>query len=78
MVGFAAETDDLLLRAEHKLRQKRLDMIIANRVGGEACAIGADHADAYVLIPGQDPEKLEYATKSHLARTIFDRLLALD
>ena len=78
VVGFAAETDDLLLRAEHKLRQKRLDMIIANRVGGEACAIGADHADAYVLIPGQDPEKLEYATKSHLARTIFDRLLALD
>ncbi|HOH28252.1 MAG TPA: bifunctional phosphopantothenoylcysteine decarboxylase/phosphopantothenate--cysteine ligase CoaBC [Candidatus Hydrogenedentes bacterium] len=78
VVGFAAESEDLLLKAAHKLRQKRLDMIIANTIGGEDCAIGADHADAYILVPGQEPEKLEHAEKSRLAKIIFDRLLALD
>ncbi len=46
-VGFAAETDDLLDNARAKLVQKRLDMIVANQVGG---AWGFDTDDNAVTV----------------------------
>jgi phosphopantothenoylcysteine decarboxylase/phosphopantothenate--cysteine ligase len=42
LVGFAAESDDLEANARSKLRDKGLDLIVANRVGGPFDAIGSD------------------------------------
>ncbi len=42
LVGFAAESDDLEANALSKLRDKGLDLIVANRVGGPFDAIGSD------------------------------------
>ena len=75
VIGFAAESEEVLSRGEQKLREKRLDMLIANTVGGAECAIGADTANAYILLPGNKPETLAQAEKSDIARIIFDRLL---
>ncbi len=42
LIGFAAESDDLEANAPGKLRDKGLDLIVANRVGGPFDAIGSD------------------------------------
>ncbi|HEX2221073.1 MAG TPA: bifunctional phosphopantothenoylcysteine decarboxylase/phosphopantothenate--cysteine ligase CoaBC [Candidatus Limnocylindria bacterium] len=42
IVGFAAESDDLEANAVGKLRDKGLDLIVGNRVGGPFDAIGSD------------------------------------
>ena len=42
LVGFAAESDDLEANALSKLRDKGLDLIVANRVGGPFDAVGSD------------------------------------
>jgi len=42
LIGFAAESDDLEMNALSKLRDKGLDLIVGNRVGGPFDAIGSD------------------------------------
>jgi phosphopantothenoylcysteine decarboxylase / phosphopantothenate---cysteine ligase len=42
LIGFAAESDDLEMNALGKLRDKGLDLIVGNRVGGPFDAIGSD------------------------------------
>jgi phosphopantothenoylcysteine decarboxylase/phosphopantothenate--cysteine ligase len=42
LIGFAAESDDLEANALSKLRDKGLDLIVGNRVGGPFDAIGSD------------------------------------
>ena len=42
LIGFAAESDDLEANARSKLRDKGLDLIVGNRVGGPFDAIGSD------------------------------------
>ena len=42
LIGFAAESDDLEVNALSKLRDKGLDLIVGNRVGGPFDAIGSD------------------------------------
>ena len=49
MVGFAAETDDLLANAAEKLRRKGLDLIVLNDVGAPGVGMGADDNAITVL-----------------------------
>jgi phosphopantothenoylcysteine decarboxylase/phosphopantothenate--cysteine ligase len=42
LIGFAAESDDLEMNALGKLRDKGLDLIVGNRVGGPFDAVGSD------------------------------------
>ena len=76
-VGFAAETDDLIDNAAAKLEAKRLDLIVANPVGGEQSAFGSDQNEATLLAPGQVPEPLPRLSKRELADRILDRVIVL-
>ncbi|HNR31566.1 MAG TPA: bifunctional phosphopantothenoylcysteine decarboxylase/phosphopantothenate--cysteine ligase CoaBC [Candidatus Hydrogenedentes bacterium] len=76
-VGFAAETEDLLDHARNKLRDKRLDLIVANAVGGAACAIGADRVDAHLLAASGAVRDLPGVSKEALAEALFDEIAAL-
>ena len=49
VVGFAAETDDLLANAAGKLRRKGLDLIVLNDVGAPGVGMGADDNAVTVL-----------------------------
>jgi phosphopantothenoylcysteine decarboxylase/phosphopantothenate--cysteine ligase len=49
LVGFAAESDDLEANATGKLRDKGLDLIVANRVGGPFDAIGSEENKVVVF-----------------------------
>ena len=73
LVGFAAETDEVLERAKEKLERKGLDLIVANRVSGDEDAMGADASRAWI-IDSNATEALPVLEKGVLAGRILDRL----
>lgn len=66
-IGFALEDKDLRGRAEKKLRDKNLDMIVANT----PAAIGCDRACVQIKRPGEKWLKLPRATKAAIAKRII-------
>ncbi len=67
LVGFALEDKDLRANAERKMREKRLDMIIANTPG----AIGADTATLHIKTIDSDWVGISAARKTSSARRII-------
>lgn len=74
LVGFAAETDDVLANAAVKLRRKNLDFIIANDVSEPGAGFDVDTNRAVILEPDADPEELPLMAKDTLALQILERV----
>ena len=73
MVGFAAETNDLIAHAKDKLKAKGLDLIVANDVTMEGAGFGSDQ-NAAVLIDRQGGmTELSLMSKRALADAILNR-----
>jgi phosphopantothenoylcysteine decarboxylase/phosphopantothenate--cysteine ligase len=72
VVGFAAETDDLLGNAQQKLRAKRLDLIVLNDVSRADIGMGADDNEVTVIDADGIVEVIERAPKSVVAARILD------
>lgn len=49
LIGFAAESGDIVERARQKMKRKGAHLIVANRIGGGDSAFGADRAAIHVL-----------------------------
>jgi phosphopantothenoylcysteine decarboxylase/phosphopantothenate--cysteine ligase len=77
IVGFAAETGDLEAAGRHKLRSKRLDLIVVNEVGREGTGFGSETNSAMLLSSAGEDEPLRTWTKRELASAICDRLAKL-
>lgn len=77
LVGFAAETDDLAANAKKKLREKNLDMIVANDVTQEGSGFDGDTNIATIVDRSGASRALPLMTKDELADRILDHLLAL-
>lgn len=69
IVGFAAETEEVVKSAKQKLQQKKMDMIIANQVGG-AMGMGSDENEVTV-IHSQHEITLPRASKQKLAQQLI-------
>jgi phosphopantothenoylcysteine decarboxylase/phosphopantothenate--cysteine ligase len=77
MVGFAAETNDLIAHAKDKLKAKGLDLIVANDVTTLGGGFGSDQ-NAAVLIDRQGGmTELPLMPKRALADAILSRAQAL-
>ena len=70
IVGFALEEKNLRANAEKKLKEKNLDMIIANT----PAAIGSVKSSVQIKTPARKWLKLPYATKTTIAKKIVDLL----
>ena len=77
LVGFAAETADLLANAESKLRAKHLDLIVANDVSAPGVGFGHDTNAVTLLRPDADPVSVELRDKRAIARSILDVVVEL-
>jgi phosphopantothenoylcysteine decarboxylase / phosphopantothenate---cysteine ligase len=77
LVGFAAESEDLLANAEKKLAAKHVDLLVANVVGLPGRGFDADENEVVLLAPGVQPESVERASKTVVAGRILDRVAAL-
>ncbi len=72
-IGFAAETENLIQHASEKLRQKSLNMIIANQVGLSNQGFNSDF-NAVEIISSDSTISLPRARKSELARLIIKNI----
>jgi phosphopantothenoylcysteine decarboxylase/phosphopantothenate--cysteine ligase len=77
LVGFAAETDDLTANAQKKLREKNLDMVVANNVAEEGSGFDGDTNVATIVDRIGAVRSLPLMSKDDLADCIFDHYLAL-
>ncbi len=74
LVGFAAETENLLANAHDKLRRKGCDLVVANDVSRDD--IGFDGAENEVTLIFRDgePESIAKMDKESLASLILERI----
>ena len=74
VVGFAAETTDLVQNANSKLRRKNADIIIANNVAGDNGAFGSDLNQVTILQLGTEPVQWSKMTKIEVAIKLIQLL----
>jgi phosphopantothenoylcysteine decarboxylase/phosphopantothenate--cysteine ligase len=75
VVGFAAETRDLLAAAREKLARKGCDLVVANDVSGTRTGIESDWNEVSIVGPGPDAVvQLAAAPKRQIAAGILDRV----
>lgn len=77
LVGFAAETGELVANAAKKLKDKNLDMIIANNVSEAGAGFDVDTNVATILDRAGTVRSLPLMSKDELAEQILDHLLVL-
>ncbi len=77
LVGFAAETHDLLAFARQKLVKKNLDMIVANDVGRKDAGFNVDTNAANLISKDGKIEEIPLMSKSEMAKVILRRAEAL-
>lgn len=77
VVGFAAESRDLLENAGAKLKAKELDLMVANDISARDAGFGVDDNRVTLLAPDAEPEPLPLQSKAAVAETIISRLSTL-
>jgi phosphopantothenoylcysteine decarboxylase/phosphopantothenate--cysteine ligase len=76
VVGFAAETQNLVENARAKLAAKRLDLIVANDVSAQDAGFGAE-TNRVSLISKDDVESLPLMSKAAVAEAVLERVVGL-
>ena len=71
LVGFAAETQNVLANAQEKLVRKQCDMIVANDVGRPGIGFDSGENEVTLCLPGGETLLLPRQPKSELARTLM-------
>ena len=70
VIGFAAETHDLKIHAEKKLRAKGCDAIVANDVSGSETGIESDENEVTIFFRDGENKKISRAPKKIIAREL--------
>jgi phosphopantothenoylcysteine decarboxylase / phosphopantothenate---cysteine ligase len=73
LVGFAAETENVVARAAAKREAKQVDLIVANDVSREDAGFEVD-TNAVTIVGPDGPETLPLQAKSRVAMAILDRI----
>lgn len=77
LVGFAAETHDLIANAERKLARKNLDLIVANDVGAPGVGFQHDTNAVTILGAGGSRRTVDLADKRTIACVVLDSVSAV-
>jgi phosphopantothenoylcysteine decarboxylase / phosphopantothenate---cysteine ligase len=77
LIGFAAETENLIASARQKLESKNCDMIVANLVNQEATGFESDDNEVVLVLRTGETIPLSRAPKREIADRIFDQVLKL-
>ncbi|MEU7556289.1 bifunctional phosphopantothenoylcysteine decarboxylase/phosphopantothenate--cysteine ligase CoaBC [Streptomyces sp. NPDC044571] len=75
VVGFAAETDDVLANGRAKLARKRCDLLVVNEVGASK-TFGSEENEAVILSSDGSETPVPYGPKEALADVIWDQVAA--
>ena len=74
VVGFAAESDNLLEYAKEKIVQKGCDYIIANDISKKDIGFGADENEVYIIDRNMKIKHINKASKQEVAFKIFEEI----
>lgn len=77
LVGFAAETDDLVTSAAAKLEAKNLDLIVANDVSAPGVGFAHDSNAVTLLRPGRAAVEVGLSAKTEIAARVLDEIVEL-
>jgi phosphopantothenoylcysteine decarboxylase/phosphopantothenate--cysteine ligase len=77
VVGFAAETQDVINNATSKLQNKNLDMIVANDVSRADSGFDSESNAITILTKDSPPLSLQLMSKQNAAHRILDAIVAL-
>lgn len=77
LVGFAAETEELIKNAWKKLKEKNLDMIVANNVARKGAGFDVETNIATLLFRDGKTKRLPQMTKLELSHKILDYIKKL-
>jgi phosphopantothenoylcysteine decarboxylase/phosphopantothenate--cysteine ligase len=75
VIGFAAETDDLISHAKAKLARKRCDWIVANDVSADSGVMGGDRNTVHILT-ADGVEDWPPQSKPEVARGLVAKIAA--
>ncbi len=75
LIGFAAETQNLIEEARRKLKTKNCDMVVANLVNRENLGFESDDNEVVLVTRKGEPVHLARASKREIADQIFDYAL---
>jgi phosphopantothenoylcysteine decarboxylase / phosphopantothenate---cysteine ligase len=75
LVGFAAETDDLIANAERKIRSKNLDLIVANDVGAPGVGFEHDTNAVSIISAAGSREDVPLTDKRAIALAVLDAVI---
>ncbi|GAF36755.1 bifunctional phosphopantothenoylcysteine decarboxylase/phosphopantothenate--cysteine ligase CoaBC [Lentilactobacillus farraginis] len=74
LIGFAAETNDLITNAEKKIKAKHLDLIVANDVSQRGIGFNADNNQVTFLFKNGEQQKTAIESKQRVAKQLIEIL----
>jgi phosphopantothenoylcysteine decarboxylase/phosphopantothenate--cysteine ligase len=77
IIGFAAESQDLMANARKKMEAKHLDLIVANDIQAKGAGFGVDTNRVSLLTPDGKIETLEIMSKYEVAQVILGKIIPL-
>ncbi len=77
VVGFAAESDDLLANARRKLERKGLDLLVANDITASDAGFAADTNRVIILDRHGSEQNIPLSSKACVSEVIMQRVAAL-
>lgn len=77
LVGFAAETNDVMINAQNKMMKKNLDLLVANDLTQEGAGFGVDTNIVSLLLRDGSVQHLPQMPKTEVAKTILDTIVGL-
>jgi phosphopantothenoylcysteine decarboxylase/phosphopantothenate--cysteine ligase len=77
LIGFAAETENLIESAKRKLESKNCDMVVANLVNQDGTGFESDQNEVVLVLRTGENIPLPKAPKREIANRIFDQVMKL-
>ncbi len=77
LVGFAAETHDIIENALRKLKKKNLDLVVANDVTKSGIGFGSDNNEVTLVDPTGTSRHVPKSSKEEIAHIILDTVLKI-
>jgi phosphopantothenoylcysteine decarboxylase/phosphopantothenate--cysteine ligase len=77
VIGFAAESRELLENARRKMIAKRMDMIVANDISATDAGFAVETNRVSLLYPNGKTENLPLMSKMEVAEVILSRIVTL-
>ena len=72
VVGFAAETENIIEHAVDKLKRKDLDLIVANNVAQEGIGFGSEQNEVTIIDRSGATKQVPRLSKEEIANIILD------